>query len=70
MNAKQMTHKGMMRGCDNRTPDGYSYPITLRETANFWIDKNGKKYRKRSGTAIPAESWPLYRLDVDSVKPI
>jgi hypothetical protein len=65
--ARPMTHQGTMRGCDNRTPKDANYSIKLRATANFWIDQHGTRYRKDSGTQ-PGVSWPMYRLDVQSIK--
>lgn len=66
---KPATHVGIIRGCDKRTPEGSYYRTKLRETANFWVDMRGTKYRKQTGT-VPGIQMPMYRLDLASIKPI
>lgn len=64
----KLTHVGIVRGSDRRTPDGYCYRAKLRETANFWVTEKGTKYRKKTGSALG--SWPMYRLDITTIKPL
>jgi len=66
--AKKNTHIGIMRGCDARTKDGAKYLANLRETANFWV-AGTTKYRKTTGYPV-GQDWPLYSLDLASIKPI
>lgn len=68
--SNNLTHKGIMRGSDRRTPEGYHFTILLRETKNFWVDEHGVKYRKKTGTKVPRESFPMYYLDISSIKEI
>lgn len=65
---KKMTHIAKFHGADNRTPPGYSIDVKLRETAKFWVDSHGQKYRKDTGTAVGNDAWPMYRMDVDTIK--
>ena len=63
----RFTHEGTIKGCDARTPDGYQFRSALRETKRFWVTTHGMKFRKQGGRGIG--DWPLYRLEVDTVKP-
>jgi hypothetical protein len=67
--AHKFTHTGIVLGCDNRTRDGYQCKEILRETANFWVTKHGTKYRKHTGSAAGGGSFPMFRLDVTTIKP-
>ena len=59
---------GQLRG-DARTGD--SVPIVLlRETKRYWITKYGVKYRKDNGRPAGNEPWPLWHLDLETVRPI
>ena len=65
----KFTHFGYIVGCDARTPVNYKRKVNLRETKMFWISENGfrfskKHYGKTSG------SWPMWRIDLKSIKPI
>ena len=43
-------------------------PVQLRETSKFWIDQNGRKYRKVYGS-VPGDSFlSLGLLLIDSIK--
>lgn len=64
MNNK-MTHTGIMRGCDARTPDNFKRKVMLRETKMYWMDQYNTRYRKTDGRT--RGDWPMYRLDLDSV---
>lgn len=66
--SKKMTHIGIKVGCDSRTHDSFKLQISLRETKNFWIDLHGVKYRK--GTGRTTDDWPMYKILIDSIKPI
>ncbi len=66
---KLSTHKGLLVGCDSRTPDDYTRVVFLRETKLYWIDQYGTKYKKSTGRK-PNEQWPMYRLDMESIKPL
>jgi len=66
---KPSTHTGNLEGCDSRTPHGYKEVINLRETKNFWISPKGRKYNKR-GMVVPYDRFPMYSLDINSIKPI
>lgn len=61
-----MTHTGQLSG-DARS-GGKKPLVELRETKNFWVTKNGTKYRKVSGRMAGGDSWPMWWLDVDTVK--
>ena len=64
--SKKITHEGLYRGCDARTPSNKSWYVQLRETKLYWVSKSGKKFKKTTGRC-PGE-WPLHRLDLDTVK--
>lgn len=66
--AKKFTHTGKMVGCDNRTRDGFFRIIKLRETSNFWVDEYGEKFRKLTGSSVNGGSWPMYRLEVNTIR--
>ena len=73
MKKHKMTHKGDLVGCDARTPLDYRETIELRETANYWMAQNGRwwtKYRKRDGYKTGEDKWPMFRLDLKSIRPI
>ncbi len=61
------THEGVVRGTDGRTPEGYHYKASLRETKRYWVTTGGTKFQKRDGRGIG--DWPVYRLVVESIKP-
>jgi len=67
------THTGTVLGCDSRTPRGWSKKVLLRETKLYWCERQEWwefKYRKSTGFPAGAGRWPLYRLDLDSIRPI
>lgn len=64
----KLTHTGLLRG-DARTGDQRP-KVMLRETKNFWVDAYGSKYRKTSGWKVTSEKFPLWHLDVATVKQI
>ena len=69
MTNNKMTHTGIIRGCDRRTPDDYKAKVCLRETKLYWISKQGTKFfKKRDGATLGY--WPMYRLDLDSIKKV
>lgn len=61
------THVGILRG-DARVGD-QKPRVLLRETKMYWISKWGTKYRKSTGWPTGGDSWPLWTLDIDTVKP-
>ena len=64
----KFTHTGILEGCDSRTRDGLTIKVRLRETKLYWITENKDKYRKSLGWCV--EDWPLYKLNIESIKPI
>lgn len=60
------THTGILQG-DARDPR--SIRVYLRRTKNFWITKNGVKY-KLNGHAAGNNIWPIYYLNVESIQPL
>ncbi len=66
--SKKLTHIGIIKGCDARTPRDYKRTVLLRETKKFWIDRAGRKFRKGNGYGMGP--WPMYDLDLDSIKEI
>ncbi len=68
MTNKKMTHIGDLIG-DARAPGRHQ--VLLRETKHFWVTKNGSKYRKGGfGSRAGNITWPLYHLDLNSIRPI
>ena len=65
----KMTHTAIMIGCDARTPKNYKKKISVRETKNFYITKNGIKFKKGWIMSTVGE-LPLYRLQDGSIKQI
>jgi hypothetical protein len=63
----KFTHTGTLIGADSRTPRHYTFTTRLRETKNHWIAESGNKYRKHTGWGVG--DWPLYYLDINSIKP-
>lgn len=68
MSRRKMTHVGIIVGVDARVPRSYQEKILLRETKNFWVSQHGLKYRKSDG--YRPGSWPMYKLLLDSIKPL
>lgn len=65
----KMTHIGVVRGCDARTPENYSRRVRLRETRLYWVGQHCRKFsKKRAGYVL--DDWPMYRLDLTSIVPI
>lgn len=64
---KKLTHIGVCRGVDSRTPD-IAFKICLRETKLYWVSKNGTKFKKKNGNAVG--DWPMYGLYLNSIKPL
>ena len=64
---KPMTHQGTIRGCDARA-SGTILAVDIRETKLYWVDPHGRKFSKADGRTPGA--WPMYRLALDTVKPI
>lgn len=65
---KKSTHIGTIKGNDARTPRDYKRTVLLRETKKFWIDRVGRKFRRTDGSGMG--TWPMYDLDLDSIKEI
>ena len=68
MKAKTMTHRGMWENSNYGKP--LRRLINLRETANYWVDEQGTKYRKSSGRVAGADMWSQTTLDLQSIQPI
>ncbi|MCJ7747904.1 MAG: hypothetical protein MUP27_09175 [Desulfobacterales bacterium] len=62
----KMTHIGTFFG-DART-GGRTQRLYLRETTNYWITKYGDKYSKDTGHKAGSDRWPLWHLDLQTVK--
>ena len=62
------THEGYVIGCDARTPDNYRKKVRLRETKTLWVTESGVRFRKPHGRV--SGDFPLYRVDIDSIRPI
>lgn len=65
---KKTTHTGVLKGNDNRTARNCSFQVKLRETKIYWITEKGGKYKKKNGWGMG--DWPLYSLDLNSIKKI
>ena len=65
----KMTHIGIIEGYDARTPDNCRRRIQLRETKLYWINQFGQKYSKQRYGYMMGD-WPMYSLDLKSIKPI
>lgn len=61
------THTGYIKGCDGRTPDNYQRKVKLRATKTMWIAEEGSRWRRDDGARIPRNTWPMYRLDIDTI---
>ena len=62
----KLTHCGNLRGdarAGNKTPLVY-----LRETKNFWVTRDGIKFRKADGWPAGGGHWPMWTLDLSTVK--
>ena len=66
---KGITHTGIIKGYDARTPSNYTKCIFLRETKLYWISQSGTKYSKNKDGCVIGD-WPMYQLDLDSIKVI
>lgn len=62
----KLTHFGHLKG-DARA-GGRSPRIFLRETKNFWITQDGIKFRKSDGWPTGGGDWPMWTLDLSTVK--
>jgi len=67
--ARRLTHTGIVRGADCRTPDGYRREVKLKWKGLLCIAENGRAYHSRDGYPLTYD-WPLYKLDIDSVRPL
>jgi hypothetical protein len=66
------THIGILRRCDNRTPEDYFKDIlftNLRETKLYYIMENNEKYYKNTGRKVGC-GCHMYYLDLDSIASI
>lgn len=59
---KKFPLKGVITGCDNRTPEGYRRVVRLRETAYMWIDPRGERWWKKTGYRVGTHIAPLYKI--------
>ena len=64
-----MTHEGIVRGNDSRTPRDFQKRVLLRETKTLWVSEAGTKYRKKGGHMTNGD-WPLLHLDLSTVRPL
>jgi hypothetical protein len=62
------THTAEILGCDARTNPNFRRRVYLRETKLHWVSKDGLKFRKTNGIGIG--DWPLYMIDMDTIKPL
>lgn len=63
------THTGVMDVMQYGARPNLRQRVELRETARFYVDKNGVKYRKTNG-CIPGNDWARSSLDVDTIEPV
>lgn len=64
----KLTHTGIIRGNDARTPNGAKKRIKIRETKCYWISEHGSKYREPSGRGVG--DWPMFDLDINTIQPL
>lgn len=62
------THTGMIRRCSSACM-GKDHVEKLRELKRYYVTEYGNKYSKLSGWCINSR-FPLWSLDIQSVKPI
>ena len=62
----KFTHIGQLSG-DARTGNRKPW-LKLRETNKFWVDEHGQKYRKTSGYPTGNDPWPMWHLNLETVK--
>lgn len=60
---KKMTHSGML--CPHWAKP---FRTELRETKNYWVDDDGRKYRKLNGYPAGNYGWTPTVLDLDSIQ--
>lgn len=63
---KTFTHTGILIGCDARIPNDYRRCIFLRETKNFWVSRNGCRYRK-SDLRPPGCDSPMDKIEKETI---
>ena len=61
-------HTGLLSG-DARV-SGRTPRVSLRETKAYWISRDGTKFRKTTGWPTGGDSWPLWTLALETIKPI
>jgi hypothetical protein len=62
------THSGIIK---SRYENSTLYPThrtKLRETKLYWVSHYHLKFHKKTGRGIG--NWPVWRLDLNSIKPI
>ena len=59
------THIGLMCWIDSK---GSKKMVKIRETKLYWITEHGNKYMKNTGRGIG--DYPLYALDLSTIKPL
>ena len=65
--SKLYTHTVDVVGCDSRTPDNYRKTYKCRVTKTMIIT-SWDRYSRKTGFPIPREAWPMYMLDLSSLK--
>lgn len=65
--ANKFTHTAIKVGSDARTSKDFKVSIKLRETANYWIDEKGFKYKKTGYVGYGVGTWPMYRILAESI---
>ncbi|HAC58866.1 MAG TPA: hypothetical protein DCF73_10995 [Rhodobiaceae bacterium] len=68
MSRHKFTHEGVIMGADARAR-GKRFKVKLRQTANYWVDHHGRKYSRRGFEGNGVGDWPLWMLDMDTVRP-
>jgi len=67
--SKNITHKGIIKGCNACVPKNYRREVFLRETKLWWITFSGVKYSKEHGLAPKSNiSIHNYRLILSSIE--
>lgn len=67
MAEKTFTHIGTLVG-DARSPANLQ--VVLRETKHHFITRRGDKYKKSTGRKVCEDKWPIYHLDLSTVRTI
>ena len=62
----EFTHKGVVQTGHWST----ERTVKLRETKTLWVDDDGKKFRKATGSLVGGSFWNTTRLKINTIVPI